>query len=48
MRRYIEQYAYDAAGNILQMNHRTDNGDWTRAYAYAEASLIEQARSATA
>jgi RHS repeat-associated protein len=41
MRRYTEQYAYDAAGNILKMIHRADNGDWTRAYTYAEASLVE-------
>ena len=41
---YIERYVYDAAGNILQMQHRGSDpphAGWTRAYDYAEASLIE-------
>ena len=42
MRRYTEQYVYDAVGNILRdAAHQASNGNWTRAYAYAEASLIE-------
>ncbi|GAA1970931.1 hypothetical protein GCM10009776_37400 [Microbacterium deminutum] len=42
MRRYTEQYAYDAAGNILKMTHRADNGDWTRTYSYNEPSLLDE------
>ena len=44
MGRYIDAYVYDAAGNILSMQHRgTDpaHPGWTRAYAYNEASLLE-------
>lgn len=36
MRNYVENYAYDAVGNFLQMVHRAANGNWTRAYAYDE------------
>ena len=42
--RYIERYVYDAVGNFLQMQHRGSDPahpGWTRAYDYAEASLIE-------
>jgi RHS repeat-associated protein len=41
---YIERYVYDAVGNFLQMQHRGSDPvlpGWTRAYDYAEASLIE-------
>ena len=41
MRRYGEQYEYDAVGNILQMIHQATNGNWTRDYTYTEPSLIE-------
>ncbi|MEW6731026.1 MAG: SpvB/TcaC N-terminal domain-containing protein [Acidobacteriota bacterium] len=41
MRRYTEQYKYDAVGNILLMSHWSNNGNWARSYAYKEASLIE-------
>ena len=41
MRRYTEQYAYDAVGNMLELLHQADNGNWRRSYSYAEASLIE-------
>lgn len=41
MWRYTEQYAYDGVGNFLQLIHQTTNGNWTRSYAYEEASLIE-------
>ncbi len=44
MGRYVERYVYDAVGNFLKMNHRgTDpaHAGWTRAYSYAEDSLIE-------
>lgn len=41
MRRYVEEFEYDAAGNILRLVHRATGGNWTRAYAYDEASPIE-------
>lgn len=44
MGRYIESYVYDAVGNFLQMQHARGNAavpDWSRAYTYAGASLIE-------
>lgn len=45
MRRYVERYSYDAAGNFLQLAHQAANGNWTRSYDYAEASLIEPIRA---
>ncbi len=44
MRNYTEQYLYDAVGNFEQLIHQAANGHWTRAYAYAEPSLIESAK----
>ncbi len=41
MRGYTEQYEYDEVGNFLQLIHQAANGNWTRSYAYEEASLIE-------
>lgn len=41
MRNYTEQYFYDAVGNFERLTHQAANGNWTRAYAYNEASLIE-------
>ncbi|MBP1886474.1 SpvB/TcaC N-terminal domain-containing protein [Sinorhizobium mexicanum] len=42
MRRYVERYEYDAAGNFLEFVHATGgNGSWTRRYAYEEASPLE-------
>jgi RHS repeat-associated protein len=41
---YVERYVYDAVGNFLQVQHRGSDpahAGWTRAYDYAEASLIE-------
>jgi len=41
---YVERYVYDAVGNLLQMQHRgrdPANAGWTRAYDYAEPSLVE-------
>jgi RHS repeat-associated protein len=41
---YIEEYVYDAAGNMREMKHRgTDpaHPGWTRSFAYDAASLIE-------
>ncbi|MEG4292058.1 SpvB/TcaC N-terminal domain-containing protein [Microcoleus sp. C2C3] len=41
IRNYTEQYVYDAVGNFEKLIHQAANGNWTRAYAYKEASLIE-------
>jgi RHS repeat-associated protein len=41
MRNYTEQFFYDAVGNFERLIHQAANGNWTRAYAYNEASLIE-------
>ncbi|HYJ82982.1 MAG TPA: toxin TcdB middle/C-terminal domain-containing protein, partial [Allosphingosinicella sp.] len=44
MAAYVESYVYDAVGNLLEMSHDGANPflpGWTRHYAYAEASLIE-------
>ena len=42
---YTENYAYDAAGNLLSMGHVVSSGNWTRRYAYAEASQITAAET---
>jgi RHS repeat-associated protein len=46
MGRYVERYAYDAAGNLLVARHvgsdPLDSG-WTRTYTYTEPSLIDRA-----
>ena len=44
MRNYTEQYVYDAVGNFERLIHQAANGNWTRAYAYNEASLIESGK----
>ena len=41
MRRYAEQYGYDAVGNLRELVHTAANGGWTRRFSYDEASLIE-------
>lgn len=41
VRNYIERYEYDPVGNFERTVHHATNGSWTRAYAYEEASLIE-------
>jgi len=41
---YVEQYVYDAVGNILEMRHRGTHpahAGWKRTYVYREASLTE-------
>jgi RHS repeat-associated protein len=41
---YMERYIYDAADNMLEMQHHGGdpaNPGWTRSYAYNEASLLE-------
>jgi RHS repeat-associated protein len=45
MRNYTEQYVYDAVGNFEQLMHQAANGNWTRAYTYTEASLIEPGKT---
>src|SRR5262249_48865158 len=44
IRRYIEQYQYDEVGNILNLIHQAQSGNWTRSYTYEEASLLEPTR----
>jgi RHS repeat-associated protein len=41
LRSYTEHYDYDPVGNFEKMLHRAAHGNWTRVYAYDEASLIE-------
>jgi RHS repeat-associated protein len=38
LRNYTQHYRYDSVGNIEQMRHVADQGDWTRHYTYAEDS----------
>jgi RHS repeat-associated protein len=39
LRRYVEEYRYDAAGNLEEMTHRAGGGvAWRRAYGYDPAS----------
>jgi RHS repeat-associated protein len=47
---YIEQYVYDAVGNLLQMQHRGSdpaNAGWSLGFSYAEPSLIEDGNGGT-
>jgi RHS repeat-associated protein len=37
---YTETYSFEAVGNLLTMVHQVSSGNWTRAYAYNEASQI--------
>jgi len=41
LQHYTECYEYDPAGNFLKMFHRAVHRNWTRDYAYCEASLLE-------
>ena len=41
LRNYTERYEYDAVGNFTTLRHIATNGQWTRAYTYDEASLLE-------
>jgi YD repeat-containing protein len=45
LRRYVERYRYDAAGNIVEMAHQAAGGGWSRSYSYEEASLLEPERA---
>jgi RHS repeat-associated protein len=44
MRNYTERYDYDAVGNFEAVTHIAQNGNWTRNYAYNEASLLEPSK----
>lgn len=45
LRRYVEEYAYDGAGNILEMVHTADQGNWVRRYRYAaDGNRLEATR----
>jgi RHS repeat-associated protein len=47
MGRYVERYAYDTVGNLLELRHRgTDpaNPGWSRTYTYEEPSQLEPAK----
>ena len=44
LRNYSERYDYDAVGNFERMLHQAVNGNWTREYAYEEASLLEPSK----
>jgi RHS repeat-associated protein len=39
LRKYTQDYLYDAVGNILQMNHQAGAGSWVREYEYAVDDL---------
>lgn len=44
VRRYTEQYSYDATGNILSLQHSTTDSQspsWTRRYFYEDRSPLE-------
>ena len=48
MARYVERYVYDAADNLLRMQHigsDPSHSGWTRDYTYAERSAIEEVRN---
>jgi RHS repeat-associated protein len=36
MRNYVENYAYDAVGNVVHLVHQAANANWTRTYNYDE------------
>jgi len=40
LRNYVENYSYDAVGNILNVGHQAMNGSWTRTYIYDEPNTI--------
>ena len=44
MRRYTELYEYDPVGNFERMIHQATSGNWTRTYAYNEASQLEHSK----
>ena len=36
LRQYVQRYRYDAAGNLLRLEHAAGAGSYTRVYAYAD------------
>ena len=45
--RYVERYAYDATGNIVELRHRAlaaGRSGWTRTYSYDEPSALQPDR----
>lgn len=42
LRRYTEQYVYDAVGNFLSFHHQAKGDTWQRDYFYEESSLVTQ------
>ena len=38
MRNYSERYRYDAVGNLKQLIHQADQGDWTRTFDHGKDS----------
>ena len=38
VRKYTQNYKYDAVGNIKEMKHVAANGNWTRSYEYETAN----------
>jgi hypothetical protein len=47
MSRYVERYSYDEVGNILSVQHASDDpssSGWTRNYEYREPSYLEPER----
>jgi RHS repeat-associated protein len=45
MRNYTEQYLYNAVGNFEKLIHQAAQGNWTRAYTYNEASLLDSSKN---
>lgn len=43
MRRYSERYVYDEVGNLLELRHLADAGNWTRLYDYLDPSRLDAA-----
>ncbi len=41
LRRYVQQYEYDAVGNFEVLRHVAGGTGWTRQYEYSEPSLLE-------
>jgi RHS repeat-associated protein len=44
LRRYVESYDHDLAGNLTSMRHSAPGGTSERTYEYAEPSLLEPAQ----
>lgn len=44
LRRYVENFDHDLAGNLTAVRHSAAGSTWQRSYEYAETSLLESAR----